>query len=569
MLPDWSYRLLQAPWQRLGDTFIVVSTGQLIMFTNSADAVRQIALRREAFPKPLENYKILSIFGRNMLTTEGSVWRMHRKATAPSFNERNAAHIFAESIAQTQGMIVKWMGDSPDGKRSKTISTLEHDTMTLALNIIAHVGFGLRFLWPGQPIPEEWDAKDRKYASHEPPEGHTMKFGDALAMVLERILLLLLMPRWLLKVLPFAKTKEAFEANDNYVKYMDEFMQDKIEGVRRGDNSDGKMDLMGQLVRSKYGTAAGKEKKANGSAGEPQLSDSDILGNAFIIIVAGHETTANTLHFTLLELANNPAAQRDLQLDVDRLLGDSDPSTWNYENSINAMFASHLAACMNETLRMVPAVVDIPKWVSPGQDQTVAFDGEKHHLPKGTMIVWNTVAVQRNARYWPSKPSRLSGADHDLNDFVPERWYRESLASSNESTEVAEEEDFGGFKGPDTSAQLFRPVRGSFIPFSEGARSCLGRRIAQVEMIAALAVLFQRYSLELAVDEWATDEEVARMSKEERAELYKKAQDKSRGIIRQATSVLTLKLHGKLFVPVRLVVRGEERFLDIVDTVDV
>jgi len=43
----------------------------------------------------------------------------------------------------------------------------------------------------------------------------------------------------------------------------------------------------------------------------------------------------------------------------------------------------------------------------------------------------------------------------------------------------------------------------------EGARSCLGRRLDQVKVIVVLSVIFQRYSLELAVDEWATDDEVA------------------------------------------------------------
>jgi hypothetical protein len=35
-------------------------------------------------------------------------------------------------------------------------------------------------------------------------------------------------------------------------------------------------------------------------------------------------------------------------------------------------------------------------------------------------------------------------------------------------TESEEGEDFGGFTGHDTSAQIFRPVRGSFLPFSDG-----------------------------------------------------------------------------------------------------
>ncbi|KAF7547022.1 hypothetical protein G7046_g9134 [Stylonectria norvegica] len=61
--------------------------------------------------------------------------------------------------------------------------------------------------------------------------------------------------------------------------------------------------------------------------------------------------------------------------------------------------------------------------------------------------------------------------------------------------------------------------------------------------MAAMAVVFRRYSLELAVDDWASDDEVAGMDKERKAELYKAAQDRSRAMIEGATSILTLKLN--------------------------
>lgn len=565
MQPDWAYRLLREPWDRLGDSFLVVSPFKIIMWTSSAEAIHQITARREAFPKDTSAYEILAIFGRNMLTTEGAEWKMHRKGVSPSFNERNAAYIFGESIHQTQGMISQWMGDDAENRQrtsSATIDTIEHDTMTLALNIIAHVGFGLRFFWPGQEMPDDLSAQNKKYASFEPPKGHSLTFVDSLATVLERILVLLLTPQWLLRYLPFKATKEALVAYNNYDKYMQEFLDDKIEEAHRGASGGG-MDIMGQLVRATYGDKGKHEKTGD----QLKMTDEMIKGNAFIIIVAGHETTANTLHFTLCELANNPAAQRALQADVDRLFGrDSDPSTWNYEKDINALCASNVAACMNEALRLIPSVVDIPKHVSPGQEQAIILDGDKHVLPENTMIILNTVGVHRNSKYWPTKQkSGASGGLNDLDEFLPERWYRPSLTKAAEAQEDEETEDFGGFKGRDTSEQLYRPVRGSFIPFSDGARSCLGRRIAQVEMLAALAVLFQKYSIELAVDEWASDEEVAGMTLEERKEVYEKARTKSRETIRQATSILTLKLHGKLKVPVRLVRRGEERFVSEVD----
>ncbi|KAK1974402.1 cytochrome P450 [Colletotrichum cereale] len=569
LIPDWAYQSRHGPFARIGETFMIISPFQILIVTNSAEAIQQITQQREKFPKLVETYAILEQFGDNVLTSEGAKWRMHRKVTSATFNEKNAALVFAESINQTQGLLQTWLG--PDGKSRQTVRTLDHDTMRLALNIIGYVGFGMRLVWPGQALPEGTDPKLQKYSSLEAAPGHTMSFADAIAEMLEHILVLLLVPHKMLKMLPFNYTKKAVESHDNYVQYIEELMQDKIEDLRNGGGEDAGMDLMGQLVKSKYGNGAadggvsGAVSKSKESK-IPQLSKSEIAGNAFIMLVAGHETTANAMHFGLIEIACNPAVQRQLQKDIDGIFGDKDPSTWNYESTVNPMLASMLGACMNETLRLTPAVVEIPKKVSPEGDGIISLDGEKHALPKGAHISIVGVAAHHNPRNWPSKPSKITGAEHDLDDYVPERWYRASIKAAQTEDKGGDTEDYGGYKGSDTSEKMFRPVRGSYVPFSDGPRSCLGRRIAQVEIIAALSVLFQRHSLELAVDEWASDAEVEAMSRVERQKLYKKAQDKCRETVKKATTMITLKLPQGMSVPVRVVPRGEERFVNIVDS---
>ncbi|KJZ78718.1 hypothetical protein HIM_02109 [Hirsutella minnesotensis 3608] len=569
MIPDMSYRTGFERFKRHGDVFLIVSPSSCQLQLANAEAIRHVALRREQFPKWLASYGILRQFGENVLTAEGPQWRHHRKVTSASFNERNAALVFREAIVQTQGMLRTWVG--PSGLRTEPLRTVASDTMRLALNIIGYVGFGLRLLWPGQKLPTDCDPTLSKYASLDPPPGHDMSFVDTMSSVMENILLLLLTPKWLLRLSPFRRTRESAVAYREYITYMDELMEGKVEEARKGGRAEEGMDLMGQLARATYGSqgSAGDGKQATG------LSREEIIGNAFIMFVAGHETTANTLHFTMVQLATNPAAQRRLQRDIDELVGKSDPATWDYDGLVNGMTASMIGACMYETLRIIPPATELPKEVSPAQDQPMTIDGRRYVVPRGTVVTLSIVSVHRNPRYWPYGESRVSKEPDDLADFKPERWFQQhpqgssgsvpaSASASDEGAGGPDGEDWGGPDGPDTNAQLFRPERGAYIPFSDGARSCLGRRIAQVEIIAALAVVFREYSLELAVDEWVEGgaEAVDAMSRDERRRVYSLAQQKSRWTMAQASSLITLKLHGDMHVPVRVVRRGEERFVD-------
>lgn len=568
MIPNFSYRTRHERFARHGDIFIIVSPGMVWVMVANAEAISQISFRRDHFFKLTETYDILRQFGDNVLTSEGAMWRMHRKVTSASFNEKNTALVFKEAIRQAQGMVKTWTG--PTGERDESIDSLDRDTMKLALHIISYVGFGLELLWPGETLSEGADAKLAKYGSSEPVTGHKLSFVNTVATLLDHIILLLLAPRWLLRtsqikahdrtrltaigLIPLSKTQLAADAHEDWCNYLQELMDEKIEEARNGERVEG-MDLMGQLVRSSYRVESG-----TGEAIPKQgaLSRDEILGNAFIMLVAGHETTANAIHFILIELATNPASQRRLQKDIDDIFGDADPSSWDFESLINPMMGSMLGACLNETLRLMPAVVEMPKKVSPDQDQVLTVDGQKHLLPKGTKISLVAVSVHRNPRYWPSRPSKIYEGKDDVNDWVPERWFRKNQDTSTAGIETKngdQSEDFGQSEGPVTSAQLFRPERGSYVPFSDGPRSCLGRRIAQVEIIAALAVLFRSHSLELAVDEWAAGEEVAKMDREKRAEVYKMAQTSTREKILRSVSVLTLKLNEE-HVPVRLVKRG-------------
>jgi cytochrome P450 len=365
------------------------------------------------------------------------------------------------------------------------------------------------------------------------------------------------------ELVPIKSFQKSYESLVNWRQYMKELMAMKIEEARAGEKSAG-MDILGALVKSSYGKGkeVDEEMLEKEQTGQAILSDSDILGNAFVMIVAGHETTANSIHFSLVQLAINPRFQRMAQKEVQNIFGNAEPETWDYDSTINTLLGGILGAILNEELRLMPPVIAIPKSVPDNTDQELVVGGKKYMVPAGTRISLNAIGLSRNPKYWPAQESKISKKDDDLDEFIPERWLVNDHKGGPDDSDH-DEDEFGGFTGNNSSAKLFHPVRGAFLPFSDGPRSCIGRRLAQVKVMAVLATIFQKYSIELAVDEWATDDEVSRMSQEEKIALYKKAQEKANATLRTATSRITLKLHPG-HIPVRVVRKGEERFISLV-----
>jgi len=319
------------------------------------------------------------------------------------------------------------------------------------------------------------------------------------------------------------------------------------------------------MIKASDTTSSGPHSKTLASP-KPILTESEIISNSFIFLLAGHETSANSIHFSILELAISLPVQRHLQFDIDKIIGPDKPvSEISYYADMPRLYNSMVGAVLNEQLRLMPAVINIPK--AAAGDQTVFIDGKQYVVPDKTFVHLNAVGTGRNPRYYPYSPSKISGKTTDLDDFVPERWLPRTgdpQAGKNKPEEQAETEAADGLEKASfetsTSASLFTPPKGSFLAFSDGPRACPGRRFAQVEITAVLTAVFRKYSVELDVADWASDEEVANMGKEQKRVLYEKAIDRARGVIRACQPIITLQMKPGQKVPVRFVERGRERF---------
>ncbi|CBY01814.1 hypothetical protein IAQ61_006408 [Plenodomus lingam] len=551
--PEWGYISGHAPFAKLGmDVFIVASPTSINVYVADAEAITQITTRRNDFPKPLEMYGSLDLYGKNLVSTEGPDWRMHRKLVAPSFGEKNNELVFTESLHHAQALLSLWAGR--DGRGNQTVADPSSAAMNFALYVISSAGFDVRVKWPheeDQSVMEKDTGRKSMSVGSDMPAGHTMNYREALSELLHNFTWTqILSQNWLLRS-PIKLHRTVGEAIGEWGKYMNDLYEIKRSQVASGESKGG-MDLFDALIR---GSGIIDEKNT-------KITKSDLQGNAFVIMLAGHETTANTLHFSMIFLAMNWGSQKRLQEDLDKILEGKPISEWKYEEHFQKLFGSMTAAVMNETLRLLQPIINIPKSTAPGRPQSLTIGGKQYMVP-GDAHVFLSAAVHRNPKYWPAPPNAPSiNGVKDVDCFRPERWIVDSESSDSFVDIGYDDEDLRGPSGEDTSAQLFKPVKGSYIPFSDGFRSCIGRRFAQVEILAVLAAIFTQYSVELAVDDFATDEEVEKMPKggNERRELYQKAVDRANYYIKnEVATIITLQLRG-VSVPIRLMKRGEERF---------
>ena len=199
---QWTWRTQYGFYKDFGsDTFLTVSPRRNILWTADADVINQFTTRRTDFPKPIDMYGSIDIFGKNVVTTEGQVWRQHRKITSPPFTEKNNHVVWEESMLQAQAMLKGWVG--PNGEGNQTVSSVAADAMRLSLYVISRAGFGVRLTWPGvsdDPRSKAHGAEQSEKASvtgDGMTEGHTMTYTNALQTLLHHLIVVLLFPKFL------------------------------------------------------------------------------------------------------------------------------------------------------------------------------------------------------------------------------------------------------------------------------------------------------------------------------------------------------------------------------------
>lgn len=113
-----------------------------------------------------------------------------------------------------------------------------------------------------------------------------------------------------------------------------------------------------------------------------EIPPAAVLGNIFVFIMAGYETSANTLTYTIALLDCRPVFQKALQADLDKILGNRPLNSWSFDIDFPHILNGYVGATMNETLRLYTVLPFFPNptretprcFSSNGRNYTVLAD---------------------------------------------------------------------------------------------------------------------------------------------------------------------------------------------------
>jgi len=359
--------------------------GRLAYFVNDPDEVRRILVRRHPkYRKGPGFERVKMLLGNGLIVSDGDVWRRSRTMIQPAFKTQNVHRLMKVMVLCADERARHWAGIARAGG---TVNITE-ETNEFALALILRSIFGRDY--------EGRDMRDNNpfgFLSEDSSRdlGVVMKVRELRALLLE------------------------------------------IIADRRAGGEEEQFDFLDMYL-------AARDRE-----GKP-FTERELLDELMTLIVAGFETSANTLNWVWYLLAGHRDVEQKIIDEAARCMPDVDAVTAD-----NAQAMVYTQQVLEETLRLYP-----PVWLFTRRAHE--YDElDDYDVPPGTDIYLSPYLLHRTESLWP-EPER----------FDPDRFEQ------------------GDQKKKD------RP----YFPFSLGPRRCLGEYFSFLEMKVHLALLLPRFRME-------------------------------------------------------------------------
>ncbi len=383
-------------FDKFGDTFSLrIGRGKHVILSRDNDvALHILQQQQKSYQKSELQTKFISKYlGHGLLTVNGDFWLRQRRLIQPAFHKQQMNQL----TGNMQQTILWELKDLPQDQAVALFPVMNQ----LAFNVVAKSLFRL-------------SADDLKM--------------DRLKVIISEV------QEFLIKEIrtPYKawwyKLSGQVKKHQHMALETDAIIREIIEQRLQSGSKPG--DLLDMLLDTRYE-----------DTGEP-MATQQLIDEIKILFIAGHETTANALTFTLHLLGNHPEIQQKVFEEVTAIAS----QTPNLVEQLQQM--TYTNAVINESMRLYP-----PAWITDREnivDDTLLG----YSIQKGTLIGVSFYELHRNPKYWEN-PER----------FNPERFLG---AQRKQSMQY-------------------------FYPFGAGPRMCIGMGFAMYEMGLALSYLVGKY----------------------------------------------------------------------------
>jgi len=366
-----------------------------VVLAASPQGIRDVLGRKDDYiEKTVVHEEMRHLLGGNLFDLMHDEWLPRRRALQPIFTKQHVRQFGGHMFHAAEMVATRW----PDGGEVD----LDAQCRTLTMRALGRSVLGL-------------DLDERADAVAEPMQA-------ALKYIADRALHPVRAPRWL----PTPARRRARAATATMRQLGREILQACREDPARD----------APLVRALMA--------ATDPVTGQSLSDSDICDELIVFLIAGHDTTATTLAYSLWALGRHPELQDRVAAEVaelgDRELTPDDMSRLGYTVQV-----------LHEALRLCPPGATGARMAM----RDVEIDG--YRVEAGTLLLFGIMSVQRDPSLWD-----------DPLTFDPDRFSPENSKARD---------------------------RWQYLPFGGGPRSCIGDHFAMLEATLALATIVRRIEI--------------------------------------------------------------------------
>lgn len=373
---------------KFGDYCLIkpVSRPENTILINDPDAVKHILVKNhENYLKGPGFERVKMLLGNGIIVSDGTYWRKQRRMIQPAFSRQCIDGLATKMQLANEQWLVRWQEKAD---KAELIDVTDEMSM-LSLEIILRCLFG--------------DDLDRLTAQ----EG-----GNPFSILTDDL------TRDMQLVIRFRALRKLIQQLIDKRRVSEEQHHDFLEALMEA-----------------------KDKES----GEG-MTDAEVIDEVMTLIIAGHETSANTLNWAWYELSQNAAEEKKLQNEVDNVVAGDIPT---FAETAELKFSKQV---LEESLRLYP-----PVWL---YSRTAILDDKvgSYDIPARTNIFFTPYFIHRHPDHWEQ----------------PEKFYPAHF----EPEAVKQRHKF------------------AFIAFSAGARRCIGDYFSIVEMQIHLATMAKKFKLE-------------------------------------------------------------------------